>query len=176
MAKQGQEPTYEGFGYFYNKAVAYVKEMTPAARKSKFILGTILVVALSTVASLPLINASWYVYVQTLIGFPAGIILFLMLLGLKENTKMGEWKMFEYKANKSALQRIRGMLIAVALIALILIFAGQYIPYGVGGTLIVAGALTIYNILRRTPEEIALAKKGITDPRDMKVDEEGDTL
>lgn len=173
MAKPAKDTsTYEGFGYFYNRLVSYVTEMTPAARKSKTVIGLIIVLALSVLASFPFIDAIWYKYVQTIIGFPAGVILFVILLGFKENTRMGQWKMFEYKANHSAIQRIRGMLIVVAVIILLLIFVGAYIPYGVGGTLIVAAALTIYNVLRRTPEEIAMAKQGIVDPRDIKPEEE----
>lgn len=176
MAKPVKEESqYEGFGYFYDRFVNWVIAMPSNKRKSNLILGSIIVVVLTVLASLPLVDAPWYLWVQTIVGLPAGVIFFGILVGVSKTTRIGEWEIFQFKTNNSAAQRIKKLLVAIAVIIMIFILVSPYLSnyYGLGGTIITATFLTIYNLLRRTPEEIALAKQGIPDPRDMK-EEEGE--
>lgn len=175
MAKPNKEETqYEGFGYFYDRFVNWVIAMPSNKRKTNLILGSIIVLILTTLASLPLIDASWYIWVQTILGFPAGVILFGILLGLSKTTRIGEWGIFQFKANNSAAQRIKKLLVVIAVVVIIFILLSPFLSnyYGLGGVIMTVIVLTIYNLFRRTPEEIALAKQGILDPRDLK--EEGE--
>lgn len=172
MAKSSKEQTpVEGFGYFYDRFVTWVENMSPAKRKSNLIVGIILTVLLAGVSSIPLVKADWYQWVQAFVGLPAGFILFGILVGIMKTTKVGEWNIMGFKARNSAAQRIKKLLVVIAILVIIFMLIGAYIPYGVGGTLMVAIALTIYNLLRRTPTEIALAKQGVIDPRDVKEEE-----
>lgn len=170
MAKAKNEDTqFEGFGYFYDRFVNWVIAMPSKKRKSNLILGSIIVIVLTVLASIKFVPASWYIWVQTIIGLPAGIIFFGILVGLSKTTRVGEWSIFQFKANNSAAQRIKKLLIVIAIIVIFFILIGPILAnyYGVGGTLMTAIFLTVYNVLRRTPEEIALAKQGIPDPRDI---------
>lgn len=172
MAKSSKEqPPIEGFGYFYDRFVSWVKDLSPAKRKSNLILGIVITVVLAGVSSIPLVKTDWYQWVQALVGLPAGFIFFGILVGIMTTTKVGNWEIFGFKARNSAAQRVKKLLVAIVILIIFFMLVGAYIPYGVGGTLMVAIALTIYNLLRRTPEEIALAKQGIIDPRDVKEEE-----
>lgn len=169
-----QESQYEGFGYFYDRFTNWVQAMPSSKRKINFATGLLAVVVLSAAASFNLIDATWYIWVQTAIGLPAGIILFAILVGIYKTTKINEWKIFKFKENNSAAQRVRKMLVVIALVIIFFLLVSPFLSnyYGLGGALMTATALIIYNILRRTPEEIALAKQGIIDPRDIKNEEE----
>lgn len=169
MAKSSKEQSpVEGFGYFYDRFVSWVEDLSPAKRKSNLILGIILTAILASISSISLVKADWYQWVQALVGLPAGFILFGILVGIMKTTKVGNWEVFGFKARNSAAQRVKKLIVAIVILIIFFMLVGAYIPYGVGGTLMVAIALTIYNLLRRTPEEIMLAKQGVVDPRDVK--------
>lgn len=175
MAKQKDNSSqFEGFGYLYERFVNWVIAMPSAKRKLNLILGIITTVVLSTLASIKFVDADWYLWVQTIIGLPAGIILFCILIAVSKTTRIGGLSIFQFKANNSAAQRLRKLLVVIALVIILFLLVGPFLSqyYGIGGTLMTATFLTIYNLLRRTPEEIALAKQGIIDPRDIKQEEE----
>jgi len=170
--RTNNEQSFEGFGTFYNRFVNYAVNLSSAQKRTQTILGVIIILVLSTLASIPFVKEEWFQWVQALVGFPAGVILFAILVGLVKTTKFGNSEIFLFKERNSHNQRIRAVAIFSVIVIIILIFVGKFLPYGVGGTLVVAMALTIYNLLRRTPEEISLGKQGIVDPRDIRKEED----
>jgi hypothetical protein len=111
------------------------------------------------------ILGSW---LPALIGTPAGIILFLLGLGLVyRNSNINNWPVFQMRENLSFRQRTKGVIIWVVVYLVLFIPLGSYVPYGLGGSLIICLALTAVTTMRRTEEEFNLAQQGIPDPRDI---------
>lgn len=167
-----EDQPVEGFGTYYDRYVTWVTSLSSGKKVSFLFIGLLLIAVLSAVASVPFFTDEWYLWVQAVIGFPAGVILFAVLVGIAYNTSYKNTEFFELKERFSHNQRLRMVAISAVIIIIIFIFFGRYLPYGVGGTLVVAILLTIYNLMRRTPQEVALARQGIPDPRDVK---KGDT-
>jgi hypothetical protein len=111
------------------------------------------------------ILGSW---LPALIGTPAGIILFLLGLGLVyRNSNINNWPVFQMRENLSFRQRTKRVIIWVIVYLVLFIPLGSYVPYGLGGSLIICLALTAVTTMRRTEEEFNLAQQGIPDPRDI---------
>jgi hypothetical protein len=111
------------------------------------------------------ILGSW---LPALIGTPAGIILFLLGLGLVyRNSNINNWPVFQMRENLSFRQRTKRVIIWVVVYLVLFIPLGSYVPYGLGGSLIICLALTAVTTMRRTEEEFNLAQQGIPDPRDI---------
>lgn len=117
------------------------------------------------------ILGSW---VPALIGSPAGILLFLIGLGSLYRTKIGSWGIWRFREKYSYSQRVRRILIWFAIYALIFIPFGPFIPYGVGGAVLICLTLTAVVTARRSPEEYQLAVQGLPDPRDVAAAEAAD--
>lgn len=109
------------------------------------------------------IVGSW---VPALIGSPAGIALFLIGYGAVIRTRIGEWKLFRWRETYSFRRRLRRVGVLFLIYAVIFIPLGGYIPYGIGGSVIILLVLTAIVTLRRTPEEVELSLQGLPDPRD----------
>lgn len=168
--KKTDDKPFEGFSYMYDRYVRWVTTITSGKRRSLFIVGLLIIAVLTTLGSLKLVDADWWVWVQTIVAFPAGIILFAILVGFEKTTTVGDWEISKFKEKYSHIQRIRNLAITFAIVAAALIIFGHYLPYGLGGAIMVAALLIGYNALRRTPNEVALATKGIIDPRDIQKD------
>jgi hypothetical protein len=111
------------------------------------------------------ILGSW---LPALIGTPAGIILFLLGLGLVyRNPNISNWPVFQMRENLSFRQRTKRVIIWVVVYLVLFIPLGSFVPYGLGGSLIICLALTAVTTMRRTEEEFNLAQQGIPDPRDI---------
>ena len=111
------------------------------------------------------IMGSW---LPALIGTPAGIILFLLGLGLVyRNPNINNWTVFQMREDLSFRQRGKRVIIWVVAYLVLFIPLGSFIPYGLGGSLIICLALTAVTTMRRTEEEFQLAQQGIPDPRDL---------
>jgi hypothetical protein len=106
-------------------------------------------------------------WIPALIGAPAGIILYVIGLGIIQRTKAGEWEIFHMRENYSFKQRLKRIAVWFGVYALIFIPSGKYIPYGLGGAILIVLVMTAITTGRRTPAEILLAKKGLPDPRDL---------
>lgn len=161
-------PTY-GFEDITNRFYDFVDKM--GTRKVIYaVVWLVIAIALAVAASLPLPSQlSW---VAPIVGIPAGIILFGLGLGVVHTTKLQNWGLFQVKNNYSQRRRVVPVLFGVGAVVALLITAGAAVPTGVGGAIMVATALTAYNVIRRTPYEIELANKGIPDPRDYPEEEE----
>lgn len=163
-----EDRSFDGFSSMYKKYVEYITTISSKKRTMLLIWSLVLIAVLGTLGSLPLIDTSWWIWVQTIVAFPAGIILFALLVGMRETTQIKNWGISKFKANNSHLQRIKKVSISAAVITAIFIVSGQFLPYGFGGILVIAAILVGYATLMRTPEEIIMASKGIIDVRDIK--------
>lgn len=153
-----------GFKEMHAKYKFWLLSLSAEALKKYAIFAAVIILILPTIASLlesfipqPLIVA---------LAFPAGIGLFLYVLGFAFILERKNPDRLTVKERFSFLQRMKWS-IAGGVAALGLIIAiGRYIPYAFGGILVLATALAVYNTLQRTPQEIEYYEKGITDPRD----------
>lgn len=110
-------------------------------------------------------------WIPAIVGSPAGVILYLIGLGIVRRTDIGQWKLFQMREDFSFKQRMKKIVIGFALYALVFIPLGRYIPYGLGGAILITLVMSALTVARRTPEETLLAKQGLPDPRDL-VDED----
>lgn len=153
-----------GFKELHQKYKSWLLSLSAETLKKYAIFAAGIIILLTAAASFlePYIPQALVV----VLAFPAGIGLFLYVLGF---TFLLERKHPERKTIKerfSFLQRMKGC-VAGGIVALaIIIFMGRSIPYAVGGVLVLLTALSIYNILQRTPQEIEYYEAGLTDPRD----------
>lgn len=106
-------------------------------------------------------------WIPALIGSPSGVILYVIGLGVVKRTNIGQWDIFHMREDYSFKQRLKRITIWFAVYALVFIPSGRYIPYGLGGAILITLVLTALTTGRRTPEEILLAKQGLPDPRDL---------
>jgi hypothetical protein len=139
--------------------------------KTYTIIGLVVSAVLITGASLLYamnILGSW---VPATIGSPAGVILFLLALGFVYRNEEKEWSLFQMRERLSFRQRIRRVFIWLAIYAVIFIPFGRYIPYGLGGAILISLVMTCIVFCRRTPTELALAQQGLPDPRDISEEE-----
>lgn len=118
---------------------------------------------LGTNGTLPWMG-SW---IPALIGSPAGIILYVIGLGVVQRTKIGQWDVFRMREIYSFKQRLKRIAVWFGVYALVFIPSGRYIPYGVGGAILITLVMSALTTGRRTPEEMLLAKQGLPDPRDL---------
>lgn len=167
MAKQKKPaesiPVDELFVSFRSKVTA----LSSGRAKNYVYIGltvsTVLIVGSSLLYYFDLLG-SW---LPALIGAPAGVIIFLLTLGSLYRTKLGEWNIFQLRQSLSFRQRMRRILIGFGIYALVFIPLGSYVPYGVGGSLLICLSLGSIAVGRRTPEELRLAEEGLPDPRDI---------
>lgn len=140
----------------------------PAGKAKSYVVGGsilsgVLIVASSLLYYFDLLG-SW---IPALIGSPAGVILFLLGLGVIYRTKVGTWGVWELRQNLSFKQRVRRILLVFGLYLLVFIPFGNFVPYGLGGAILITLCLSSLAFGRRTPEEMLLAQQGIPDPRDI---------
>lgn len=158
------------FGFMVDNFFTYVRNLNSGKSKSLATLWFIGAAILATLASIPFIDTKWYLYVQTFVGFPAGVLLFGALTIVIEKTKLKNNKIFSSKNKYSYIQRLRTATVTTIILIALFILIGTYIPYGVGGSITVATIFALYLFIRRTPNELKLAKLGIADPRDIQSD------
>ena len=164
-----------GFDGLYNRFLDHYDEASPSTRRRDLILAILGAVILATLASLPLPDmAGWREVLQVVVGFPAGILTFGVIIAIGQYTRFSDLSVMGWKENHSFRSRVRTISIFGVIFAAALIVAQGTIPFGLGGTIVIALALLGYNLARRTPEEIELAKQGIPDPRDAKDTDGGD--
>lgn len=158
-------PFEDVFTNFYAKVESYSESQW----RTRLIGGSVISVILIVLASLPFQLNDW---IYATIGTPAGIILFLLGLASIHRYGWADSGAFNIRQEKSFLQRLKIIGVVGALTLVVLLSVGKYIPYGVGGVLIVIGALTAVTVARKTEYENELTRKGLPDPRDLDVEED----
>lgn len=169
-----QVPPPGMFSTLYDRYLLWLDELG-SGKRLRWALGSLALAAvLIALASLSFLNLWEWIYV--VIGAPAGLILFLNLVGLAYFTRLSETGLVAYKETYPPARRVRDTAIGVIAFLVLLLVAGTYIivPKGVGGALIILVALTAFNIVRRTPDEIRYSVAGLPDPREIREDDDSD--
>ena len=162
------------FSTLYDRYVLWLDALG-RGKRLRWALGSLAIAtALIVLASLTFLNLWEWVYV--VIGVPAGVILFLNLVGAAYFTRLSETQLVAYKETYPPARRVRDSAIGVISFLVLLLVAGTYIavPKGVGGALIILVALSAFNIVRRTPEEIRYSVAGLPDPRELREDDDSE--
>ncbi len=153
-----------GFNDFRAKYKTWLLGLPPKTLKKYAIFAAVIILVLPTVASL--LENIIPKFLTVALAFPAGVGLFAYLLGVAFFIERKRPQKLTIKERFSFSQRMKGTisggLVAIALI----IYVGRYIPYSFGGILALTVALTVYNLLQRTPQEIEIYESGALDPRD----------
>jgi hypothetical protein len=161
------------FEGYYQIFLNYLQGKTEGERQRYAIASLVLAAVLMTLSSLTVLvnlNDLLMTIITVLIGFPAGVILFLNAVGFVHFSAIGNWRIFGWKDRTTPPRRIRAVSITVIIIIIVLIIINSRIPEGIGGAIVVLTALSGFNIVRRTPEELRLARLGLPDPRDIEDD------
>jgi cobalamin synthase len=159
------QPNPWGYDMLIHRLYAFVDSLNTSRRKTYGISWLVIAVLLATAASLPLPDGLRWVSV--LVGWPAGVIAFALALALVHGTDLKNNSIFEYKERVPPKKRVSAVIIGLVVVAAILISTSSFLPSGVGGVIIIFSALLAYNVIRRTPEEMALAAQGLPDPREI---------
>lgn len=162
-----QPETENSFGVqtIMNRFYSFVDGLDKQKRVTYGIVWTIIALVLMIVTSLNFGEAlSW---VAPLLGWPAGIILFGLAISIVRTTNLKNMQLFQFKDRVSPSNRVVPVLVGVAIAIVCVFFITDFLPRGFGGAFVILIALTAFNIIRRTPEEIDLAKKGLPDPREL---------
>lgn len=134
------------------------------------VIGVLLIVASSVLFHFAQLGT----WIPAIVGAPAGLIFYLIGLGLVTRTTLSEWEIFHMRENYSFKQRMKRLGVGALVYALTFIPLGKYIPYGLGGTLVIVLALVALTVARKTPQELIWAKQGVPDPRDLEDEDDED--
>lgn len=159
-----------GFEALTNKLYEFADSLEGKRKTSYGIAWLIIAIILIVVASLPL--GEGLRIVSVIVGWPAGVILFALILSTIHSTKLHDLEIFRYKEVAPPKKRVSAVVIGLVFVAALLIATAAYVPVGLGGTIMILSALAAYNIIRRTKEELALAAAGLPDPRELPDDED----
>lgn len=160
-----QQQNQWGFESLIDRFYAFIEGLTDGQRRNYLIGWSFVSVALIVGASLPLgADLRW---VSALVGSPAGVIVFLILAAIVNSTNLRNFKLFSFRQDNPPKRRVSIVAFVLVIVAVTLIASSSFLPVGIGGTLVIVAALTSYNVIRRTQEEILLAQQGLPDPREM---------
>lgn len=149
------DPALARFGKF-------VERLEPQKQKTY----AIAILAVALVISVVLVFVQLPRFVHVILGAPMGFLLFLLGLAFIHIRNEAHPEKIRWKERYSPRQRIRISMIVIGVMIVVLIVSTNVIPAFTGGMISEALALGIYNFIRRTPEEIAIAESGEMDPRD----------
>lgn len=166
MAIQKKQQTNPwGFESLLNRFNDFVDSLNSSKRQIYGIGWFAIAAVLVTVASLPL--GDGLRWVSAIVGSPAGVIIFLLTIGIIHSTRLNDMSFFRIKENIPPRRRVPRVVVGLIIVAGLLIAGGESIPIGIGGSIVVAISLGAYNIIRRSKEELALAAQGLPDPREI---------
>lgn len=159
-----------GFEALTNKIYDFTDSLEEKKQISYGAAWLAIAIILMVIASIP-IGENLRI-VSVIVGWPAGVILFALSLAIVHATKLRDLPIFDYKITTPPKKRATTVTIGLIIVAALLIATSAYVPVGVGGTVMIFSALTAYNIIRRTKEELALAAAGLPDPRELSDEDE----
>lgn len=170
--KQSEEPI--SLDEMFSRFRLYATTLTSSQWKARVTIASIISV-LTIAASSVLYYFDVSQWICAFVGFPAGILLFFIGLGLIYRN-WSDAPFFQNRYNRSFRSRLKIIIFAAAIFAAILIPSGTYIPYGIGGTLLIIFILSSVTFARRTEQEVQLMKEGLPDPRDLSDDTDEDEM
>lgn len=112
-------------------------------------------------------------YLKAAVGVPASVLLFLIGLGAahKQHLDRGTPTMKERYSHKQRLSRAGAGLVGLLIVS---ILSSNYIPYALGGVILLTGVFGLINLVRMTPLEQEMAREGVVDPRDRAVQQDAE--
>lgn len=125
-----------------------------------FLIACVLMVA----ATLPL--PDFLNFVRPIVGIPAGVILFSLIISIIHVTSLRDKKLFLLRENYPQSRRVPVALVGLAILVFLTVASSSWLPSGCAGAILIAGVLGVVNIIRRTPYESQLALQGLIDPRE----------
>lgn len=165
------QPNPLGFDALSRRLYAFVDSLDTGKRKLYGFSWLAIAVVLAIAASMDI--GSDLRLVTVAVGFPSGVILFILAVAVVHGTSLKDKSFFQWKQRTLPKKRVSAAAVGMVAVATLLVGGSGFIPTGLGGTLIVFSALSAYNIIRRTQEELTLAALGLPDPREIAlVDEE----
>lgn len=153
---------------FYRK----VDNTPDASRKSIgfSVIGAVIVIS-AVFGFLPIPD-----YVHVAVGVPLAVaVLFcgLAFVHLRDKKKLAEDPDYlPLKTRNSPSQRMRFGIGALVAFVILSLTVKDFIPYILGGIFSINAVATVYNYIRRTPEEIEREANGEIDPRDVEEETE----
>lgn len=175
MAKPSDNPPVEditnrdwGFEYIYQQYLTRVDGWSATQFKKNVVIAVLVSLALMIAAVLLPINS----ILQAVVAIPASIIIFG--LGVAVAHRRRDSNAPSFKEKYSASQRWKIAIIPLAIFIAAVALLSSRIPYAIGGVFFVVGILFFYNLLRRTPTEMAFTQAGVADPRDWTEEEEAE--
>lgn len=109
-------------------------------------------------------------FVHVAVGVPLGIALLFVIFAFMHirdtEAKAKDPSYVPLKDRNSPSQRMRYGIGALVVFIIVSLTIKDYIPYVLGGILAINAVASIYNYIRRTPEEIEREARGEPDPRD----------
>ncbi len=167
------------FDEWMNRFYLFVDSHEVNSRRTYFFSWLAIAVVLTVAASFSLdamFGTDGLVWINGFIGAPAGIIVWLLACGVIHTRKnLANTSIWRMRENRSQRQRFLPAIIISVIVIVVMVASGAWLfktAMGVGGLIIVIAALTVFNLLRRTPLETYYAVKGIPDPRDTLGDDE----
>lgn len=162
--QKAKQPNVDYYKLMIGRYHTWLDSKTAGQQKKALILASIVTAVLVAASVIPLPEE--FRVLSALVGTPAGVILWFILAGLFRETSLNESWFARMKSNYSPAKRKRGVFVGLALFVIIIVFAGKYIPYGIGGVIAVVAALFCFYFLAKTDEEKKLDEYGLPDPRD----------
>lgn len=144
-----------------------IRERCLSIPKSKaraiIIAGSLISAAIIAAVSLLSFIPQW---LNPFITFPIGLFIFLVALYYVHQYQENNPDKLTIKERWSFKSRIKIFAIIGVVYTALLLLASQYIPNALGGVITIAVIFGMYNVIRPSPDEIALAELGLADPRD----------
>lgn len=179
MARAKAAPKKEtqewGTDHLLKKLFTWVESKDRSGRIQLLVAGIVVVVFILTLTSVLELTETILLpdFVNALIAFPASIVLLAIIFSASHLRHKSKGTL-RVKEKYSYNSRRRMTLAFSALFMVTVLAAGVYVPFTVGGTLLITGGFLLYDFFRRTPIEIEYHQAGIPDPRD--VEEETEEL
>lgn len=160
-SQQEQTPTFAS--RVYEDYFTWTREADKSSVIKRWLLIAVLSAVAITVATLIPFGGNW---VKAIIAFPAAVGVYAIAYGILERRAALGTKPHPKDAYSPRKRRTIG-LIAVAVILVSAFVMSNYLPYALGGSLIVGACLFFYDFIRLTPGELEVQKAGLVDVREL---------
>lgn len=160
-SQQEQTPTF--FARTYENYFTWAREADQSSVIKRWVLIAVLAAVAITAATFMPFGGNW---VKAIIAFPAAIGVYAISYGILERRAARGTKPHPKDAYSPRKRRTIG-LIAVAVILVSAFIMSNYLPYALGGSLIVGACLFFYDFIRLTPGELEVQEAGLVDVREL---------
>lgn len=160
-SQQEQTPTFAS--RMYDNYFAWTREADRPTVIKRWLLIAALSAAAITVATFIPFGGNW---LKAIIAFPAAVGVYAIAYGILERRAALGTNPHPKDAYSPRKRRTIG-LVALAVILVSAFVMSNYLPYALGGSLIVGACLFFYDFIRLTPGEVEVQKAGLVDVREL---------